>query len=144
MPHPSVSKEVCGSTLESGQARWIPLFTGSMVRNILLSTGSRESSAKLCVTLQQFLTELQSHGHHGGMAELLWTAVPGCTGAGTAGAGAQRGSGHGAAPGAAEPRQETLLLCSALQEEEVSGLWDGFWCVGALLSSKAELPTRCL
>lgn len=79
-------------------ARWIPIFMDNLAlgtgqKHSFINRGEKKSSAKLYVTLQQFLMELQSRGHRGGMAELPQArgiAVPHCTGAG---AGAQRGLG---------------------------------------------------
>lgn len=124
-------------------ARWIPIFTDNLAlgtgqKHSFVNRGEKKSSAKLYVTLQQFLTELQSHGHRGGMAELpraRGIAVPHCTGAG---AGAQRGlrARGSTRNNRAKTGNPAGFLCTHHS--------DGFSCVGALLSNKAELPTQCL
>lgn len=75
MSHPSVPRESCDSILAaSGQARCLPdgspFSRTTWPETFFCQQGEKKSSAKLYVTLQQFLTELQSHGHRGGMAEL--------------------------------------------------------------------------
>lgn len=46
------------------------LALGTGQKHSFINREEKKSSAKLYVTVQRFLTELQSHGHHGGMAEL--------------------------------------------------------------------------